>query len=57
MLGHLIQNAIEATPKDGMVTVALRRVHTDGRAPEAVTDGAISVKMLGGGISSPAMTA
>ena len=25
VLGHLIQNAIEATPKDGTVTVALRR--------------------------------
>lgn len=29
VLGHLIQNAIEATPKDGKVTVSLQR-HADG---------------------------
>ncbi|UUZ51400.1 ATP-binding protein [Massilia sp. B-10] len=36
VLGHLIQNAIEATPKDGKVTVALRR--DDATALITITD-------------------
>lgn len=36
VLGHLIQNAIEATPKDGKVTVALRR--EDATALITITD-------------------
>jgi putative PEP-CTERM system histidine kinase len=36
VLGHLIQNAIEATPKDGTVTVALRR--EDSNALITITD-------------------